>query len=49
MTNAEFKQYEADQAAQAARLAETEAKEVQRQTILDRLGLTADELKTILG
>lgn len=29
--------------------AEAEAKAAQRQAILDRLGLTADELKTILG
>lgn len=29
--------------------AEAEAKEATRQAILDRLGLTADELKTILG
>ena len=28
---------------------EIETKAAQRQTILDRLGLTADELKTILG
>ena len=26
-----------------------QAKEIQRQAILDRLGLTADELQTILG
>ena len=29
--------------------AEAEAKETQRQAILDRLGLTADEAKLILG
>jgi hypothetical protein len=29
--------------------AEAEAKSIARQAILDRLGLTADELKTILG
>lgn len=29
--------------------AETEAKEAKRQAILDRLGLTADEAKLILG
>jgi hypothetical protein len=49
MTAAEFKQYQADQAAQAARVAELEAKETTRQAILDRLGLTADEAKLILG
>ncbi len=49
MTAAELKIAEADQAAQAAAKAEAEAKETQRQAILDRLGLTADELQTILG
>jgi hypothetical protein len=29
--------------------AEADAKQTQRQAILDRIGLTADELKTILG
>ena len=33
----------------ADELAEAEAKEAQRQAILDRLGLTADEAKLILG
>ena len=33
----------------AAMQAEAEAKATQKQAILDRLGLTADELKTILG
>ena len=49
MNNAEFAQYKADQVAEANRKAEAEAKEAARQAILDRLGLTADELKTILG
>jgi len=49
MNDDEFAQYQADQAAQAAAKAEAEAKETQRQTILDRLGLTADEAKLILG
>lgn len=49
MTAAEFKIYEAEQAAQAAKKAEAEARETQRQAILDRLGLTADEAKLILG
>ena len=30
-------------------IAEAKAKATQRQAILDRIGLTADELKTILG
>jgi hypothetical protein len=33
----------------AAEKAEAEAKETQRQAILDRLGLTADEAKLLLG
>ena len=49
MTAAEFKIYEADQAAQAIAKAEAEAKAVARQAILDRLGLTADEAKLLLG
>ena len=49
MTAAEFKIYEANQASYAAEQAEAEAKEAQRQAILDRLGLTADEAKLILG
>lgn len=49
MNDQEFAAYQADQAAQAARQAEAEAKEAQRQAILDRLGLTADEAKLILG
>jgi hypothetical protein len=49
MTAAEFKIYEADQAAQAVKKAEANAKEAAKAAILDRIGLTADELKTILG
>lgn len=49
MNDAEFAQYQADQAAQAAVKAEAEAKETARQAILNRLGLTADEAKLILG
>ena len=49
MNDAEFAQYEADKAAQAAKQAEAEAKETAKVAILDRIGLTADELKTILG
>jgi hypothetical protein len=49
MTAVEFKQYEADQAAQAIAQAEAEAKATAKAAILDRIGLTADELKTILG
>jgi hypothetical protein len=49
MTAAEFKQYEAEQKAEATRKAEADAKATAKAAILDRLGLTADELKTILG
>jgi hypothetical protein len=33
----------------AAELADIKAKEAARQTILDRIGLTADEVKLLLG
>jgi phosphoenolpyruvate carboxylase len=49
MNNDEFAQYKIDQAVAATVKAEAEAKEAARQAILDRLGLTADELQTILG
>ena len=46
---AEIAQMELDAANAAAAKAEAEAKEAARQAILDRLGLTADEAKLILG
>ena len=49
MNDAEFKVYEAEQAAQATAQAEADAKETAKTAILDRIGLSADELKTILG
>ena len=49
MTVAEFKIAEADQATQAIAKAEVQAKETAKAAILDRIGLTADELKTLLG
>lgn len=49
MNDAEFAQYEADQAARAV-AAEAKAKaEADKAALLARLGLTEDELKTILG
>lgn len=49
MNDAEFAQYEADQAAYAV-AAEAKAKaEADKAALLARLGLTEDELKTILG
>jgi len=49
MTTVEFKQYEKDQKETLNRKAEADAKALAKQVILDRIGLTADELKTILG
>ena len=49
MNDAEFAQYEADQAiAEAAAQAKAKA-EADKAALLARLGLTEDELKTILG
>ena len=49
MDDAEFAVYQADQEAQSILKAEAVAKETAKAAILDRIGLTADELKTILG
>ena len=48
-TAAEKKSREAFVKEATARKAEIEAKEAARQAIADRLGLTADELKILLG
>ena len=49
MNDAEFAQHQADKAAQAV-AAEAKAKaEADKAALLARLGLTEDELKTILG
>ena len=48
-TAAEKKQREAFQKEVAAEKAELDAKMAARQVIADRLGLTADELKLLLG
>jgi hypothetical protein len=45
----EYAQYKADEKISATRQAESEAKAIAKAAILDRIGLTADELKTILG
>jgi hypothetical protein len=45
----EIAQMELDAANYAAQKAEEQAKTAQRQAILDRLGLTADEAKLLLG
>jgi hypothetical protein len=49
MTDAEFTAYQADQAATAARKAEAEAKAAQRQAVLNRLGITEEEARILLG
>jgi inosine/xanthosine triphosphate pyrophosphatase family protein len=48
-TTEEIAQIELDAANYAAQKAEADAKESAKAAILDRIGLTADELKTILG
>ena len=49
MTTAEFKQYEADQAAEIVRKAKAETKATARAALLDRLGITADEAQLLLS
>jgi hypothetical protein len=48
-TAAEKKAREKAEADYALKQAEAEAKETARQAVADRLGLTADELKLLLG
>jgi len=49
MTDAEFAQYQLDQA-EAVKAVEAQAKKaMDRAALLDRLGLTADELATLLS
>jgi hypothetical protein len=45
----EIAQIELETANDAAKKAEAEARAAEKQAILDRIGLTADELKMILG
>jgi hypothetical protein len=49
MNAQELAQWEADKATAAAEAAEAEAKETERQALLDKLGITADEAKLLLG
>jgi ribosomal protein S11 len=49
MTDEEFAQYEADQAAQAAQVAAEAAKAEQKSALLERLGITAEEAQLLLG
>jgi hypothetical protein len=48
-TPEEIAQKEIDAANEAARKAEAEAKAAEKQALLDRLGITADEAKLLLG
>jgi hypothetical protein len=48
-TAEEIAQMELDAANSAAAKIEADAKEAQRQAILDRLGLTSDEARLLLG
>jgi inosine/xanthosine triphosphate pyrophosphatase family protein len=49
LTKAEKDQQKVDEANIAAQKVEADAKATAKQAIADRLGLTADELKTLLG
>jgi len=49
MDDIEFAQYQEDLKAQELAQIEAEKKAIQRQAVLDRLGLTADEAKLLLG
>lgn len=48
-TAEEIAQIELDAANAAAKKAEAEAKAAEKQALLDRLGITADEAKLLLG
>jgi hypothetical protein len=49
LTKAEEDQQKIDEAEIATQQTKAEAREAQRQVILDRLGLTSDEARLILG
>jgi hypothetical protein len=49
MNDEEFAQYEADQIAIAAKAAADAAKAAEKAALLERLGITADEAKLLLG
>jgi len=49
MNDIEFDQYKADQKDSEAIEEQAKAKAIAKAEILDRIGITADELKTILG
>jgi len=49
MNDGEYAQYESDKLASEQAKAEAEAKAAARQAILDRLGLTEEEARLLLG
>jgi hypothetical protein len=49
MDDAEFAQYQADQAAQATAQAEAEAKATAKAALLTQLGITAEQAKLLLS
>ena len=49
MNDAEFAQYEADQAANAARQAEAEAQATAKAALLAQLGITEEQAKLLLS
>jgi len=49
MTAAEYKVYQTDQATHAAKKAEAEANANAKTQLLEKLGITADEAKLLLG
>jgi hypothetical protein len=49
MNDAEFAQYEAEQANRIAKEAEQAAKDEAKAALLERLGITADEAALLLG
>ena len=49
MNDEEFAQWEADQAAHAARVAAEAAKAAEKEALLAKLGITADEAKLLLS
>jgi len=49
MTDAEFAEYQADQEATAIQAAEAEAKAAAKEAVLDKLGLSAEEVAALLG
>jgi len=49
MNNAEFAQYQADQATEVARKAEAEAKATAKAALLAQLGITEEQAKLLLS